>query len=96
MRGCIFRVRTGREGPSGSSTAITRRNQCPRKPSWHSSNDIARDPDLQKEFVALGAKHDHDFSTDELNDTDLAAVSGGVANIFEPMAVRKKKKPAKK
>ena len=58
--------------------------------------DIARDPDLQKEFVDFGAKHGHDFTTDELNETDLAAVSGGVAQIFEPLAVHKKKKPAKK
>lgn len=57
---------------------------------------IAKDPDLQKEFVALGARHGYDFSPAELNDAELATVSGGVANVFETMAVRKKKKPAKK
>lgn len=48
--------------------------------------EAKRDPDLQKEITALAAKHGYDFTSDELNEADLADVAGGVA----------KKKPAKK
>ena len=60
--------------------------------------EIPRDPDLQKEIVALAAKHGHDFTTDELNDADLDAIAGGfdLDEIIEIPTVSKKKKPAKK
>lgn len=57
--------------------------------------DLAKDPNLQQELAALAAKHGYDFTSDELNDSDLAGISGGVLNIPADIMVAKKK-PAKK
>jgi hypothetical protein len=56
--------------------------------------DLAKDPTLQEELAQLAAKHGYDFTSDELNDADLAGISGGVMDI--PPDVVFKKKPAKK
>lgn len=57
--------------------------------------DLAKDPNLQHELAELAAKHGYDFTSDELNDSDLANISGGVLSVpdFDMTA---KKKPAKK
>jgi hypothetical protein len=57
--------------------------------------DLAKDPNLQQELAELAAKHGYDFTSDELNDSDLAGISGGVMNIAADIMVAKKK-PAKK
>lgn len=57
--------------------------------------DLAKDPKLQQELADLAAKHGYEFTSDELNDSDLAGISGGVMDF--PIDVDfKKKKPAKK
>ena len=57
--------------------------------------DLAKDPNLQQELADLAAKHGYDFTSDELNDSDLAGISGGVLDIPDIDMVAKKK-PAKK
>jgi hypothetical protein len=57
--------------------------------------DLAKDPNLQQEMADLAAKHGYDFTSDELNDADLAGISGGVLALPEFDMVAKKK-PAKK
>jgi hypothetical protein len=57
--------------------------------------DLAKDPNLQQELAELAAKHGYDFTSDELNDSDMAGISGGVLNIPTDIMVAKKK-PAKK
>ena len=56
-----------------------------------------RDPELQRELVALAAKYGYDFSSDELSESELAKVSGGVTypGLVDVLAAAKKK-PAKK
>ena len=56
--------------------------------------DLAKDPNLQQELAELASKHGYDFTSDELNDADLAGISGGVMDI--PIDMAAKKKPAKK
>ena len=58
--------------------------------------DLAKDPNLQQELAELAAKHGYDFTSDELNDSDLAGISGGVLNIPTDGIMVAKKKPAKK
>jgi len=58
-------------------------------------SDLAKDPNLQQELAELAAKHGYDFTSDELNDSDLAGISGGVLNIPTDIMAAKKK-PAKK
>ena len=58
--------------------------------------DLAKDPKLQQELADLAAKHGYDFSSDELNDCDLAGISGGVLDIPTDIDMTAKKKPAKK
>ena len=55
---------------------------------------IAKDPKLQQEMAELAAKYGYDFTSDELNDSDLAGISGGMMVIPPDMDL--KKKPAKK
>ena len=56
---------------------------------------IAKDPKLQQDLAELAAKYGYDFTSDELNDSDLSGISGGVMDI--PSAdLAWKKKPAKK
>lgn len=55
---------------------------------------IAKDPKLQQEMTELAAKYGYDFTSDELNDSDLANIAGGVMDIPPDMVF--KKKPAKK
>jgi hypothetical protein len=38
---------------------------------------MSRTPDLQKEFIALAARHGIDFLGGELSEAELATVSGG-------------------
>jgi hypothetical protein len=57
--------------------------------------DLAKDPNLQQELAELAAKHGYDFTSDELNDSVLAGISGGLMNIAADIMVAKKK-PAKK
>lgn len=55
---------------------------------------VAKDPKRQHELAELAAKYGYDFSSDELNESDLAGITGGVTDI--PLDVDAKKKPAKK
>ena len=55
---------------------------------------IAKDPKLQQDVAELAAKYGYDFTSDELNDSDLAGISGGVMDILPDVDL--KKKPAKK
>ncbi len=57
--------------------------------------DLAKDPNLQQELAELAAKHGYEFTSDELNDADLAGISGGVLNPID-FDMTAKKKPAKK
>ena len=57
--------------------------------------DLAKDPKLQQELAALASKHGYDFTSDELNDSDLAGISGGVLAIPADLDMTAKKKPAK-
>ena len=56
--------------------------------------DLVKDPALQQELVELASKHGYDFTSDELSESDLAGISGGVLDI--PIDIDLKKKPAKK
>jgi len=56
--------------------------------------DLAKDPKLQQELADLASKHGYDFTSGELNDSDLAGISGGVMDL--PIDMAAKKKPAKK
>ena len=56
--------------------------------------DLAKDPKLQQELAELASRYGHDFTSDELNDSDLANISGGVLDL--PVDIDLKKKPAKK
>lgn len=55
--------------------------------------EVAKDPDLQTELVALAGRHGYEFTTDELSEEDLSAVAGG---LLDPGQLDFKKKPAKK
>ena len=57
---------------------------------------IAKDPNLQQELAELAAKHGYDFTSGELNDSDLAAIAGGVTGSLPDVDMAAKKKPAKK
>lgn len=57
---------------------------------------IARDPKLQQELTELASKYGYDFTSDELNDSDLADIAGGVMSIESDVDFAAKKKPAKK
>ncbi len=57
---------------------------------------IAKDPKLQQELSELAAKYGYDFTSDELNDSDLAGISGGVMDLESDIDMDAKKKPAKK
>ena len=56
--------------------------------------EVARDPNLQQELAKLAAKHGYDFTSDELNEADLAGITGGTSIPFGDVVF--KKKPAKK
>ena len=58
--------------------------------------DLAKDPRLQQELAELASKHGYDFTSDELNDSDLTGISGGVLDIPIGIDMVAKKKPAKK
>lgn len=57
-------------------------------------HDLAKDPKLQQELVEFAAKHGYDFTSDELSESDLSGVTGGVLDIQQDFGF--KKKPAKK
>ena len=58
-----------------------------------------RDPELQQELMSLAAKYGYDLSSDELSESELAKVAGGVGfdpgEVLQPLETAKKK-PAKK
>ncbi len=55
---------------------------------------IAKDPKLQQDLAELASKYGYNFTSDELNDSDLGGIAGGVMDI--PPDIDFKKKPAKK
>ena len=58
---------------------------------------IAKDPNLQQELAELASRHGYDFTSGELNDSDLAGIAGGVMSLTPDIDLAaKKKKPAKK
>ena len=57
---------------------------------------IAKDPSLQQEIAELASRHGYDFTSGELNDSDLAGIAGGVMSFPPDIDLAAKKKPAKK
>ncbi len=58
--------------------------------------EVAKDPDLQRELATFAAQHGYAFTADELAESDLAALSGGVTDLGGTLIETIAKKPGKK
>ena len=54
---------------------------------------IAKDPSLQQEIAELASRHGYDFTSGELNDSDLAGIAGAVgAFLLGPLVDRHRRR----